>query len=181
MKAVFLLAALMAVPEEESCANSPAADKKQALAQEQSLEQANAAVGMPAITNFQEMRMVKDLYELRDKAIGTHAYIFNEMQGCLIYLGPSVGYGLPYATQFSSPEKDIYAITNSGVHHNMPQAEPNGLFMPAAAEGTWIMLKDPNGDAVKPIYVEPRVVVSPFRLETQECQKKEAAVAAKKP
>jgi hypothetical protein len=31
-----------------------------------------------------------------------------------------------------------------------PQADPNGLFSPASAEGTWILLKDPNGKDVCP-------------------------------
>lgn len=47
----------------------------------------------------------------------------------------------------------------------LPQADPNGLFSPASAEGTWILLKDPHGSDVKPVYVEPRVIVSPFKLE----------------
>lgn len=129
---------------------------------------------MPAIANWQEKRMVKDLYELRDKAIATHSYLVNELRGCLVYLGPSVGYGLPYGTQFTAPEKDIYATISSGIHHNIPQPEPNGLYVPETAEGTWIMLKDPASDAakpdVRPIYVEPRVIVSPFRLPDQECK-----------
>ena len=41
--------------------------------------------------------------------------------------------------------------------------------MPTSAEGTWVMLKSPDGD-VKPVYVEPRVVVSPFKLDAQECK-----------
>lgn len=44
------------------------------------------------------------------------------------------------------------------------QADPNGLFSPASAEGTWILMKDPNGDSVKPVYCEPRVICSPFKL-----------------
>lgn len=75
----------------------------------------------------------------------------------------------PYATQYSAPEKDTYVTTSSSVHHNVPQAEPNGLFMPVNAEGTWIMLVDPAGGGPKPVYVEPRAIVSPFRLKDQEC------------
>ena len=43
------------------------------------------------------------------------------------------------------------------------QADANGLFMPAAAEGTWVMCHGPDGADVKPVYVEPRVVISPSR------------------
>lgn len=173
------LIALLAIAD-PNCDTTDPTDKAQAIAQQQALEQAHAAVGMPAIQNWQEKRMVKDLYELRDKAIATHVYLFSEVNGCLVYLGPSVGYGIPYATQFSSPEKDIYASTSSSYHHNMPQAEPNGLFMPANAEGTWIMLKDPASADVKAVYAEPRVIVSPFRIPDSECKPQPPAAKAAK-
>ena len=60
-------------------------------------------VPLPSIVNWQEKRMMKSLYELRDQSVSTHAYIVNAMQGCLVYLGASVGYGIPYATQYSAP------------------------------------------------------------------------------
>lgn len=48
------------------------------------------------------------------------------------------------------------------------QADPNGLFSPTSADGTWILMADPNGGtAVKPVYVEPRIIVSPFKLPTE--------------
>lgn len=158
----------------------PTADEKQSTAQAAALEQAHSQIGMPAIGNYSEKRMVKDLYELRDKPFPTHTYIVNEQQGCLNYLGPSVGYGIPYATQFTAPTKVAYvhptgerasSTSNWEMVETIPQAEPNGLFMPAAAEGTWVMLKDPNSDDVKAVYVEPRVVVSPFRMPNAECLK----------
>jgi hypothetical protein len=50
----------------------------------------------------------------------------------------------------------------------LPQADPNGLFSPASAEGTWVLLKDPNGKETRPVYIEPRIIVSPFKLNTDE-------------
>jgi hypothetical protein len=47
----------------------------------------------------------------------------------------------------------------------LDQPEPNGLFMPNAADGTWILCLDPNTKDLQPVYVEPRVVVSPFTLK----------------
>jgi hypothetical protein len=150
---------------------APTTDQIVQAKQDQSLAQAANAVGMPAIVNFQEMRMAKDIYELRDKTISTHTYLVNEMKGCLIYLGPSVGFGLPYATQYSSPTKWTQLSRNGGgwSWEQVPQAEPNGLFMPAAAEGTWVMLKDPVSGEAKPSYIEPRAIVLQFRLPDQEC------------
>lgn len=148
-------------------------DEKQSALQDQALEQAYMKVGMPSTPSFQEKRLAKDLYELRDKAISTHSYLMSDMQACLVYLGPSIGYGLPYATQYTAPTR---LITHGGsVYAQVPQAEPNGLFMPASADGTWIMLKDPDGPDVKPVYVESHVIVSPFRLTSQECAPRQGA------
>lgn len=144
----------------------PNTDDKQAEAQAKNLKQAHEEIGMPAISNFAERRMMKDLYERRDKLLPTHTYIVDEMHGCLRYLGASMGYGLPYSTEFTSPTRVTFR-EGSG-YMQVPQAEPNGLFMPNSAEGTWIILKDPNSEEIQPVYVEPRVVVSPFKLT--ECK-----------
>ena len=148
---------------------SPTTDQVVAQQQAKTLAEAHAQVGMPEIINWQEKRMMKTLYELRDQSISTHAYIVNAMQGCLVYLGASVGYGMPYATQYSNPQVDAYYTTSSSAHIALPQAEPNGLYMPSDARGTWVMLKDPSSDNVKPVYIEPDVLVSPFRLTAREC------------
>lgn len=87
------------------------------------------------------------------------------MSGKWIYFGKCIGYGIPYSTQYSNPEKDLYNTSMSNVHHNIPQAEPNGLFMPTSSEGTWIMLINPdNSQDIKPVYIEPKIIVSPFKL-----------------
>jgi hypothetical protein len=120
---------------------------------------------MPAIINFQEKRMLKMIYELRDKEkMICYAYIVAEMTGKLVYIGKCFGYGMPYATQYSNPQKTIEGQTN-GEFTTIGQSEPNGLYMPASAEGTWLMLLDEKG-APHPVYIEPRVIVSPFQLST---------------
>jgi hypothetical protein len=40
-------------------------------------------------------------------------------------------------------------------------------------EGTWIMCKDPSGTDVKPVYVEERITVAPFRLIRQQPEKQQ--------
>ncbi len=167
-----------------SCEHYPATtDEKQAAMQAQALEQAHNAIGMPAIGDFSEKRMLKDLYEMRDKPLPTHTYTVNEMTGCLIYIGPSMGYGLPYATQYTAPTRYTRVCPTNAegcVWMTVPQAEPNGLFMPTSAEGTWVQLKDPNEDKVRPVYIEPRVIVSPFRLTNAECATKAPEVPSPK-
>lgn len=148
----------------------PTTDQIVAQQQAKTLYEARAQVGMPEIINWQEKRMMKTLYELRDQSIATHAYIVNSMKGCLVYLGAAVGYGIPYAAQYSSPQVDAFYTSSSSNHIALPQAEPNGLYMPSDAHGTWVMLKDPTGTEVKPVYIEPDVIVSPFRLKERECE-----------
>ena len=145
----------------------PTADQIQSQKQAESLKEAVAQVGMPEIVNFQEKRMMKNIYELRDQTIATHSYIINQMSGCLVYLGASVGYGIPYATQYTAAHKP-YSEQQS-YSRGDDQAEPNGLYMPNEAHGTWVMLKDTTSDNVKPVYIEPDVIVSPFRLTARVC------------
>lgn len=79
------------------------------------------------------------------------------MTGRLRFFCNSIGYPLPAATQYTNPQK----YTASGV--SLPQADPNGLFSPSNAEGSFVMCISPAGKAA-PIYSEPRVITSPFKL-----------------
>jgi len=97
----------------------------------------------------------------------TYTYLYAEQTGKLTYLGETIGYGIPYATQFTNPQKTVYTGGAGGAYATLPQADPNGLFSPASAEGTWILMKDPDGPDVRPVYVEPRIVVSPFKLKIE--------------
>ena len=153
------------------CDLSPTAntDEKVAVQQEQMQSQALAQTGLPGITNFTELKMVKHLYELRDQKIATYTYV-PDMNGKLWHLCNSIGYGLPYATQFSNPQRRVFYSSTNAAHsdYDLPQAEPNGLFMPSAAEGTWITCSNPNGQgSLEPVYIEPRVIVSPFKLRAE--------------
>ena len=166
-----LILATLALPlllANSSCEQEKSAEQKQSAKTRQFQDEADRQIGMPAIVNFQERRMMKDLYEKRDTKIATHSYIVNSLKGCLVYLGASVGYGIPYATQFTNPTKLAYKGTD-GIT-TVAQPEPNGLYMPDNAHGTWIMLLNPVTKTADPIYVEPDVIVSPFKLNTQECK-----------
>jgi hypothetical protein len=152
--AVMLLAA-------DDCDRS-SSDDIQRRAQEKILAEGTAQTGMPAIKNFRERRLLKDILELRDQSgVATYTYLFSEQTGRLLFFCDSVGYGLPYATQYTNPQKVAWDGHGSVT---MPQADPNGLFSPADAEGTWVMCADPSSGQARPVYVEPRVVVSPFKL-----------------
>jgi len=130
--------------------------------QEELSLQAVQSVGMPAITNFAEKRMFKDILELRDRSVPTTTYLVG-MNNQLTKLCDSVGYGLPYATQYTNPMR----VGGDGTHGyvTLPQADPNGLYSPSSAEGTWVLCVDHKDGKAKPIYVEPRVIVSPIALQ----------------
>jgi len=129
--------------------------------QEEMSLQAVQSVGMPSITNFAEKRMMKDILELRDKSVATTTYLVG-MNNQLTKLCDSVGYGLPYATQYTNPQHYDIENGHGGV---LPQADPNGLYSPASADGTWLLCVDHKDGKAKPVYVEPRIIVSSIALQ----------------
>lgn len=142
----------------EEYANS---DGKQRAQQERILKEGTAQTGMPAIKNFRERKLLKQIIEMRDQdGLVTYTYTVPELTGRPVFLCNSIGYGLPAAMQYTNPEKYEY---QSGA--TIPQADPNGLFSPDSAEGTWVLCSDPSGTGkTRPVYVEPRIIVSPFKL-----------------
>lgn len=129
------------------------------------LEEANNQIGMPAIKNFRERKLLKDILELRDQdGLVTYTYLWNEYNGKLVFFCNSIGYGIPYATQFTNPMYSLDDKSYDGGDTILPQADPNGLFSPTSADGTWVMCKNPNGSETRPVYLESRIIVSPFKL-----------------
>ena len=138
----------------------PSSDEVQSQQQESILQEGTFQVGMPAIKNFRERKLMKSILEMRDQdGLVTYTYTVSEMTGRPVFLCNSIGYGLPAATQYTNPQK--YNTTGT----TLPQADPNGLFSPSSAEGTWVLCTDPSGSGkTRPVYVEPRIIVSPFKL-----------------
>lgn len=123
--------------------------------------EAQKQCGMPSLVNFQERKMMKKVIEQRDKAnLVCYAYLFSNQTGRLIYIGKCMGYGLPYSTQYTNPQR----IDRLGTSIAISQPDPNGLYMPSDAHGTWLLMIKPDGDTT-PVYVEPDVIVSPFKLQ----------------
>jgi hypothetical protein len=129
--------------------------------QETLLAEAGAQIGMPAMKNFREKKLLKAILELRDQAdLVTYTYVYCPMKGQFRFIGQSIGYGIPYATQFTNPLKTVSEYHDSSV---IEQADPNGLFSPGSADGTWIMLMCPDGK-VKPQYMEEKINVFTYKL-----------------
>ncbi|MEI6480295.1 MAG: hypothetical protein WCO12_02120 [bacterium] len=183
MKKITLLLCAIALSFALSACDQPQrssdSDQVQQRAQEQILKEITAQVGMPAIKNAREKKILKLIYELRDQeGYVTYTYMENlqpavvkgvtSLGGKLTYFGQTIGYPIPYATQYTSPQK----VECAGTHDSRPgyawlttpQADPNGLFSPAAADATWVLMKDPNSKNVVPVYSEPKLVSMPFKL-----------------
>ena len=162
--------ALSAVALAGCVQSSDPAAIRQAEATRKMTDQADRLTGMPAITNFAERKLLRDVYERRDRAGPTYAYL-QGMDGRLSCLGRAMGYGIPYAAQFTAPKalQWVSATDNDGQssQHStelMDQPEPNGLYMPDSAAATWLQILNPKTGKVDVVYVEPNLTVSPFRL-----------------
>jgi len=130
---------------------------------EKNMLEMNRQIGMPAIKNFQERKLAKMIFELRDQAkLITYTYIVT-LSGKKIFLGKSIGYGLPYSIQYTNPMKIADSYSQGGFAI-IPQADPNGLFMPSGLSATWIMLINPETKIARPVYIENEIIVSPFEL-----------------
>jgi len=146
----------------EGCQTSDDIQREQ---QEKILAEGTAQTGMPAIKNFRERKLLKDIIEMRDQeGLVTYTYVLNHMTGKFVFVCDSIGYGIPYATQYTNPQKrDGGAVV-------IAQADPNGLYSPGSADGTWIMCKDPNSETVGPQYVEEKINVFTYRLPSWQVQ-----------
>lgn len=138
----------------------PSTDAIQREQTEKMVKEAAMKVGPPGIVNFTEKRFAKLIYELRDKEVQTYSY-FMDMNGKLHFLCNSIGYGLPASVQYVNPQRR----SDSRIYDSLilPQPEPNGLFMPDNLSATYVLCTDEKG-AIKPVYSEPALIVSPFKL-----------------
>ena len=144
-----------------SCDMPRDSDKETKNQQEQLLQQANDQVGMPNITNFYEKKLAKKVLELRDDSkLITYAYTTN-MNGKYVYLGKCMGYGLPYSTQYTNPQKQV---SNYSEATALPQADPNGLFSADGTSATWLVMVDEKTGEQSVVYAEPNMIVTQTKL-----------------
>lgn len=159
-------------------------DSKIAQQQERNLAEGDAQVPPPSIVNWNEKRMAKLIQEKRDQVnLATWTYTKN-MDGKYTFVCDSIGYGLPYNTRTNNPQHYEFVSTRTGIimpgdtnyatdqagqrvwgeHHIMTQPEPNGLFIPDSARGTWNLCKDPVTGKPDVTYQEEDIAVFPYKL-----------------
>jgi hypothetical protein len=153
-----VLALLPALVLLASCSGmEPSVDQRQKWDQESQLREASRQAGLPAIVNFAEKKILKSLYELRDQNLPTYTYL-RSMDGKMNFLCNSIGFPTPYSSQYTNPQKG-----GEYTGYAMPQAEPNGVFSPSSSEASFVLCSN-NAGEIAPVYVEERVITSPFKI-----------------
>lgn len=168
MRKITTFLGLLALSMLAACGQpTPSAERQQQEATNQLLADAEARVGMPRVTNFTEKRLANQIMELRDQPnLATYAYTV-DMNGRAHCLGRSIGFGLPYTTQITNPQKLGTAYQSP---YTVPQAEPNGLYSSDSTNATWVLLVGADGRP-KPAYIESDVTVTlePLRTAATPC------------
>jgi hypothetical protein len=139
------------------------------------MSEAVNAVGIPAIKNWYELKTTKWLYEMRDDPkLVNFAYVKNNYTGLYTYLGKCIGYGIPASVQFSNPMKEEQIGSFKSWSWGLkPQPEPNGLFMPAGLDATYIMyIIEETGD-IEPWYCEDKITVTRSAMPKRLVQTRE--------
>jgi hypothetical protein len=167
---LILVAGLFLFTGCEEMEGNTTVEQKEKEYTEQVQEEMDRQIGQPLIDDFFEKKMFKKIYELRDNSeLVCYAYRTN-LEGKLIYIGKTIGYGLPYSIQYTSPEKIVdYKDIDNGDGFDwgdgwgdvkMPQAEPNGLYMPEGLSATWLIMINEETGELKPAYYEPNIIVT---------------------
>lgn len=152
---------------------SSSSTREEAVYQEQVMQQAADEVGMPEITEFYEKKLAKEIFELRDdSSLVCYAYTKSDMTGKYVYLGRCMGYGLPYSTQYTNPQKYIDDPNGSREAGSVviEQADPNGLYSPEGLSATWLWLIDEETGEANITYAEPEIMVSQEKLPARICE-----------
>ena len=137
-------------------------DQQQRQETQQQLSEMNKQIGMPAINNFYEKKMQKEIFELRDRAdLITYLYSQNR-EGKFIYIGRGMGFGLPESVQYTNPE--YIASSFQGGYAILPQADPNGLFMPENLSGAWYPLINEETGKTELLRMEQTMLVTQSKL-----------------
>lgn len=147
---------------------SDTSTKMEAKQQEELSKQAIMSVGLPNISNFYEKKTLKKIIEMRDNPkLVNYLYTRNDMTGKWIYEGKCIGFGIPYTTQYTNPEK---MGTVEGGQYNaenpytLPQADPNGLYSVPNGTATWVIKVGDKGQQTIE-YIESEIRVTQEKLD----------------
>ncbi len=136
--------------------------------------EAQKQIGMPNIKNFTQKKTMKMIQELCDKPkLLTHTYVFSKFHGKFVYIGKSVGYGIPFSAQYTNPMRIYDAEKEGGIKQKfedngevqvLPQPDPNQLYMPTSSSATWVILVNPNTKKLEVSFMEQEISVFVSKL-----------------
>ena len=154
---------ILALPVLAACQFDPSSADVDKTRQENQTKQAQMAVGMPSVKNFAKRRTLKMAIELQDQMHPTVTYAWSQFTGKLYKVCDSIGYPIPSATQYTSPQM------RAGWDHSvvLPQADPDGTYSPSTADATLVSCVGPD-KAVHLLTVEDHVWATDFPLSVQE-------------
>lgn len=104
-----------------------------------------------------ERGVVIAMYLARNQNVSTHTYTLT-IEGKIIKICDSIGFPIPYATQITPPY-----VPYGGNGSTMPNPEPNSLYSPDNAEGSYVACVAEDG-TLAPSYWEPRVFALPYEI-----------------
>jgi len=143
-------------------------DAQQSQKTQEIAKRANDAVGTPAVTNFFEKKMLKRIIEDNDNPnLITYVYTVSQVSGKFVYIGEAIGHGIPYSASFTNPEYINTDGSRSDVA--LPQTDPNDIYKPSNAKGTWVMLINQDTKKATPVLMEPDIITSQFKLRKEIC------------
>lgn len=138
-------------------------DTQQSEQQEQQQKNMQATVGMASTPNWTEKKLLKDIIELRDKADLTTYVYTQDMTGKMVYMGQGIGFGIPYSTEYTNPQKRDNGVV-------LPQNDPNGLFSSQNTAATWIQYIDWQTGNKEIMYTEPSIIVRQTPFPARMCE-----------
>ena len=171
--AAVVLVMILSLSGCEADLTSGSSNRQESVYQEELVQQAADEVGMPDITEFYEKKLAKEIFELRDdSSLICYAYTKSDMTGKYVFLGRTMGYGLPYSTQYTNPQKYINDPNGSYDAGSIviEQADPNGMYSPDGLSATWLWLIDEGTGEPNIAYVEQEIFVTQSKLPARICE-----------
>lgn len=151
---------LLGGADDTGCSTRPTSTSIEHQSQDLQMQQFLRNQPVPSFDWSLERHMLIQLYSARQKATNMFSVVQSEFTGKILRQCPSMGFPLPYATQLTNPLQitSQYGIANNSHYADgvVAQQEPNGLFTPSTADGTWVPCVDEKG-RITPVYEERKV------------------------
>lgn len=166
-KILTAIAALAIVLSAAGCDGAPTAQQKEQSDQAADQASLDASQKLPYFTYSQIKQNMIELEKAEADGIQTTTFMFGAAnQPDPIQVCPSIGVPIPSTASLSNPQQVVrgWYSNDSAV---VGQEDPNGVYMPTAGSGTFVMCVQGDGSVV-PVYAEGNVhtVFGPARWDS---------------